>query len=99
MKSVVAGRPDKQMTDSAAAEASRLLLDLAHGKYDAELADADSALSKIGAVTPWAFVVKNILDALVAVNKATAPSSVVSDGQGGFVPSTNSKIGPDGNFA
>ena len=81
-----------------AQEASQFLLELAHGKYDAELAIADSALAAIGAVEPWALVVKRIVDAFVALNKTTAPQTVVPDGRGGLVPSTNSRAGPDGSF-
>jgi hypothetical protein len=51
---------------------SQFLLDFAHGKYNAELALADSALSKIGAVEPWAFIVKQVLDAFVVVNRITS---------------------------
>lgn len=81
-----------------AEDMSKFLLDHAHGKYDKDLAMADAALSVIGKVEPWALVVKQALDILWAINKDTAPLSVVPDGRGGFVPATNSKVGPDGNF-
>jgi hypothetical protein len=85
------------MNADPAKNASQFLLDLAHGKYNAELALADSALSKIGAVEPWALIVKQVLDAFVVVNRITAPIAVMPDGRGGWVPTTNSRVGPDGN--
>jgi hypothetical protein len=80
-------------------EASDFLLSLARGKYDQELALADSALAKIGIAFPWAIAVRKILNTLVAINKATAPSAVVPDGRAGWVPASNSRVGPSGNFA
>ncbi len=79
-------------------EASDILLSLAGGKYDKELALADDALAKISIAFPWAITVRRILTILVAINKATAPTAVVPDGRGGLVPAANSRVGPDGNF-
>lgn len=78
-------------------EASDVLLSLARGKYDKELGLADEVLAKISIAFPWAITARRILTLLVAINKATAPSAVVPDSRGGFVPATNSRIGPDGN--
>lgn len=79
-------------------EASDFLLSLARDKYDHELALADSALAKISIAFPWAITARYILNTLVAINKATAPSAVVPDGRAGWVPATNRRVGPDGNF-
>ena len=79
-------------------EASDILLSLSRGKYDKELALADEALAKISIAFPWAITARRILAILVAINKATAPSAVVPDGRAGWVPATNSRVGPDGNF-
>ena len=79
-----------------AEQASRFLLDLARGKYDAELAEAENVLTDIG--LPWAIMAREALRAFVAVNRATAPDAVQPDGRGGMVPTTNSKIGPGGGF-
>ena len=80
------------MNADHAADASQFLLDLAHAKYDADIAIADSALEKIGAVQPWALVVKQVLDSLVLLNRITAPVAVVPDGRGGWVPVGNSRF-------
>lgn len=84
-------------TDAKVAEqASRFLLALARGDFDPQLAEADQALTAIG--LPWALMAREALHAFVAVNRATAPKEVQPDGAGGFVPTTNSKIGKDGGF-
>jgi hypothetical protein len=80
-------------------EASDFLLSLARGKYDQELALADSAMAKISIAFPWAITARQILNALVAINKATAPSAVVPDGRAGWVPASNPRVDPNGNFA
>ena len=82
------------MTDTAAAEASQSLLDLAHGKYADEVALADQLLTALAPVAPWAAVVKQAMDALVMINKVTAPLQVISDGAGGYVSTTNSRYDP-----
>lgn len=72
------------------AEASAFLLGLGTGKYDAAIADIDQALTLVGTLLPQALIAKQIIDALVVLNKATAPISVTPDLHGGWVPSTNS---------
>jgi hypothetical protein len=76
--------------DSAAKAASDFLLDLAHGKYDAEIDTAKAVLAAIPA--PWAVVVGQAMNVLLMINKATAPLSVVPDGRGGFVPEHGQSI-------
>ena len=76
--------------------ASDFLLALARGTYDKELTEADEALTAIG--LPWAIMAREALHAFVTINRATAPAEVQSDGRGGWVPTTNSKIGVDGRF-
>jgi hypothetical protein len=79
-------------------ETSDFLLSLARGEYDQELALADSALAKISIAFPWAIIARRVLNTLVAINNATAPSAVVPDGRDGWVPASNSRVGPNGNF-
>ena len=74
--------------------ASAFLLGAAHGKYDADIAAIDQALSMASGFIPQVAIVKEILDGLVELNKQTAPLAVQSDGQGGFVPTTNSHYDP-----
>ena len=80
-------------TDAKTAEqASRFLLALARGDFDTQLAEADQALTAIG--LPWAIMAREALHAFVTINRVTAPGDVQPDGQGGFVPTTNSRINP-----
>ena len=67
-------------------EASDFLLAAASGKYDSKIAEFDKLLSTVGAAIPQVLIAKEILDGLVALNKATAPLQVQADGVGGFVP-------------
>lgn len=71
-------------------QASAFLMALGHGKYDANIAAIDTLLTVIGPVAPEAALIREIFDGLIALNKATAPEAVEPDGQGGYVPSTNS---------
>jgi hypothetical protein len=75
-------------------DSSDFLLGLASGKYDGGVAFIDKLLASFGGVFPQALLAKEILDGLVALNKATAPVSVQPDGRGGFVPTTNSHVDP-----
>jgi hypothetical protein len=75
-------------------EASDFLLALASGKYTTQLAEFDRLLATVGAAVPQALVAKQLLDGLVDLNKVTAPLQVEPDGQGGFVPTTNSHYDP-----
>jgi hypothetical protein len=75
-------------------DASDFLIGLASGKYDGAIAGIDKLLTTAGAVIPQAVLAKEILDGLVALNKATAPVAVQSDGRGGFVPTSNSRFDP-----
>ena len=74
--------------------ASDFLLAASSGKYDGAIADIDKLLSMAGGFLPQAAVAKEILDGLVALNRATAPVAVQTDGQGGWVPTTNSRYDP-----
>jgi hypothetical protein len=85
-------------TKQLSKEASDFLLDLAHGKYDSELAIADEVLAKISIAFPWAVTARQVLKTLVAINKLTAPNAVMPDGRGGWVPASNSSIGQHGEF-
>ena len=75
-------------------DASDFLLAASSGKYDSQLAEFDKLLSTVGAVLPQAIIAKEILDGLMALNKATAPLQVQQDGQGGYVPTSNSHYDP-----
>jgi len=79
-------------------QASAFLLGVGSGEYDAALAGIDQALTLAGTLLPQALLAKEILDGLVALNKATAPLHVQPDGQGGYVPTTNSRVMPDGSL-
>ena len=86
------------MSTSPSEIASTFLLDLAHGKYKEEIGNLDEILQLLGATFPAALIAKKVLDSFIQINSLTAPQHVVPDGAGGWVPSTNSRIGPDGNF-
>ena len=86
------------MSTSPSEIASTFLLDLAHGKYNEEIKTLDEIFQIAGATFPAALVAKKVMDAFLQINRLTAPEHVVPDGAGGWVPSTNSRIGPDGNF-
>ena len=86
------------MSTSPSEIASTFLLDLAHGKYNPEIQTLDEILQIAGATFPAALVAKKVMDTFLQINRLTAPEHVVPDGAGGWVPSTNSRIGPDGNF-
>ena len=75
------------MTDLAKIESS-FLLDLAAGKYDAQVSDLAAVLAMLG---PLGLSARAALLDLVLLNKYTAPQHVVPDGRGGMVPDTNSR--------
>jgi hypothetical protein len=79
-------------------QASEFLLDLARGRYNTQLAAVDAALQGASTFVPQALVVKEVMDAFILLNRATAPNAVVSDGRGGWVPASNTRVGPDGQF-
>jgi hypothetical protein len=74
--------------------ASALLFGLAHGKYGGEVAVTEDLLKGLGVIFPPAGEVEAALEVFLFLNKLTAPSSVVPDGCGGFVPAINSRIDP-----
>ena len=86
------------MSTSPSEIASKFLLDLAHGRYNEEIKTLDEILQIAGATFPAALVAKKVMDSFIQINHLTAPDHSVPDGAGGWVPSTNSRIGPDGNF-
>lgn len=78
---------------------SRLLLDLAQGKYDSEIAAVRRLLRLAGKFWPPALLADKALGLAVWLNWATAPSAIVPDGRGGAVPVTNSRVHPsNGRF-
>ena len=86
------------MSTSPSEIASTFLLDLAHGKFDQEIRTLDEILQLLGATFPAALIAKKVMDSFIQINSLTAPQHVVPDHAGGWVPSTNSRIGPGGNF-
>ena len=74
--------------------ASVFLLDLAKGKYAAEVAELDQILTSAEGVLPQLALVKELVDGLIELNKLTAPLAVQPDGHGGCVPTTNSHYNP-----
>lgn len=87
--SLAAGTPiDESHTIEAAA--ALVLMDLAWGKYDKQVAWAMTFLRAIGLGK-----VAIILEILLKVNRITAPRvPVVEDGKGGTVPESNSRYNP-----
>lgn len=81
-------------------DSSNLLLDLAGGKYDHEVAKVQRLLRLLGKIWPPARLASLALSAFMAVNKWTAPvGGAVTDGHGGFVPKSNSRVHPaNGRF-
>jgi hypothetical protein len=77
---------------------SQALLDLAHGKYDAEIAGMDKILATVGVYVPQVLSAKSIIDGALALNKATAPLHVALGEGGSYVPITNSRVMPDGSL-
>jgi hypothetical protein len=80
-------------------EASDFLLALADGKHDREIVFIKRALTSIAPIWPPAEGISHAISVFLWLNKTTAPTGgVVPNGRGGFVPASNSRIGPDGNF-
>ena len=77
---------------------SDVLLDLAHGKYDAEIAGMDKILMAIGVYVPEVLIAKKIIDMALMLNKVTAPLHVALGEGGSYVPITNSRVMPDGSL-
>jgi hypothetical protein len=78
---------------------SALLTGLAWGKYDPQVAVDETFLTNLGAVFPPAAMAEKALEVFLELNKLTAPrGAIVPDGQGGYVPDTNSRVDKDGNF-
>jgi hypothetical protein len=75
--------------------ASALLFGLAHGEHGKEVEITERFLDGLGVVFPPAAEVEKSLEIFLLINTLTAPSEVVPDGRGGFVPSTNSKYDPE----
>lgn len=81
--------------DGIAAAQAIFLRDLAAGKYDRQLVAVQRLLGLLGTVWPPAKLVSRALSAFVLLNRVTAPSGpVVADGNGGFVPESNSRYDP-----
>lgn len=71
---------------------SDLLTGLAHGKYDKQVAEVEKWISMI----PGQGVeIEKALEIFLWINKHTAPmGKIVPDGQGGWVPESNSRYDP-----
>jgi len=72
--------------------ASDLLAGLASGKYDAQVAEVEKWVATI----PGPGVdIERAMEIFLWTNKATAPlGKIVPDGQGGWVPESNSRYDP-----
>ncbi len=92
------GVADSMNQDQLSAEASQALLDLANGKYDAEVAGMDKILAMVGAYIPQVLIAKSIIDAAIALNRVTAPLHVALGEGGSWVSITNSRVMPDGSL-
>ena len=86
------------MNPQLSKEASQALLDLANGKYDAEIAGMDKILAMVGAYVPQVLIAKQIIDGAIMLNKATAPLHVALGEGGSWVSITNSRVMPDGSL-
>ncbi len=86
------------MSPQLSQEASRALLDLANGKYDAWIDQGDKVLGALGSYVPQVLVAKAIIDGAIALNKATAPLHVALGEGGSWVSITNSRVMPDGSL-
>ncbi len=81
--------------NTLAAMASALLTGLAAGKYDPNVAMTEKILSDLGVIFPPAGQVERALEIFLFLNKMTAPrAAIIPDGQGGFVPASNSQYDP-----
>jgi hypothetical protein len=86
---------DLEMHLTAFSEAvSNVLIGLAQGKYDKEVAVTEDMLNELSTLVPQAAIVEKGLEVFLMINKATAPDSIVPDGRGGVVPATNSPVDP-----
>lgn len=82
------------MSADPAANVSQFLLDLAAGKYDKQWERVSAVLMAIGVFDPPVGEFVGVVNALLALNKAFAPTRVVSDGKGGWVPASQSHCDP-----
>lgn len=75
--------------------ASALLTGLASGKYDDGIAVTEQLLTEAGVAIPQLALAEKGLELFLWVNRITAPSArIVPDGQGGWVPESNSQYDP-----
>lgn len=77
---------------------SDALLDLARGKYDAEIAAFDRLCVMLAPLSPAVMIVKRVVDGVIMLNKLTAPLHVALGEGGSFVPIMNSRVMPDGSL-
>lgn len=85
--------------ETLAAMLSALLIGLATGKYDPEVAFGEHILSGLGIVLPPVAAIEKGAEIILAINKMTAPRGpIVADGRCGMVPNTNSRVMPDGSL-
>lgn len=80
------------MNSDATKPASQFLLDLAAGKYDAQVAAFEKMLLLLTPEFPIAGEISMLVRGFITFNRITAPAHVVPDGRGGWVPDTNSHI-------
>lgn len=82
-------------TEAISKMASIILTELASGKYDKEIALTEDILSKIAVGLPAFAAVEKGLELFLWINRVTAPAGpIVPDGQGGWVPQSNSRYDP-----
>jgi hypothetical protein len=91
--SLTSAQVQKNLSTLSAA-ASAFLLALAGGKYDSEVAVTEQILKDLAVALPPAGEIEKALEVFLWLNKVTAPSAVVPDGKGGFVPAGNSHYDP-----
>ena len=88
----------KEVRDHAftlGAMASALLTGLAQGKYDNEVHITEQLLTEAGVAIPQFAMVEKGVELFLWINRVTAPAGrIVPDGQGGWVPESNSRYDP-----
>lgn len=82
-------------TEAIGKVVSTILTELATGKYDKEIDTVEGILAKIAIGLPAFGMVEKGLEMFLWINRITAPAGpIVPDGQGGWVPQSNSRYDP-----
>lgn len=81
--------------ETVSAFVSSVLTGLASGKYAKEIAITEQLLTEAGIAVPQFALAEKAFKIFLWINKTTAPAGrIVPDGQGGWVPESNSRYDP-----